>query len=119
MDWLNIVWSLLVLNEATSAHISSVLTESFIDTIEGSSDLNPFSKMKLLNINAAATRLLQNYSGPTLPSTSSVFKLEMERTKDKIIMVDSVVSALKNLIQADNCVGLNINTQMGVFIGNV
>lgn len=73
----------------------------------------------MLNINAAATRLFPNYSGPTLPSTSSIFDLDMGRTKEKILMVDSVVTALKNLIQPDDCLGLNINTEMGVFIGNV
>lgn len=119
MDWLNIVWSLLILKEATPSHVSSVLSEDFIEKIEGSTDLNLFPKLKLLNINAAATRLLQNYSGPTLASTSSISKLDLGRTKEKIIMVDSVVSALKNLIEGDNCLGVNINTGLGVSIGKV
>lgn len=33
--WLDIVWSLVLLNQATPEHISSVLDDSFVKKIEG------------------------------------------------------------------------------------
>jgi hypothetical protein len=33
--WLNFVWSLVVLNQATPDHVSSVLAQDFVNKIEG------------------------------------------------------------------------------------
>ncbi|KAJ8962152.1 hypothetical protein NQ318_018109 [Aromia moschata] len=56
--------------------------------------LTTSTKLKLLNIDAAAEFLLE-YNGPRIPPSSSIRQTVIAQTKDKIEMVDSVVDALK------------------------
>jgi hypothetical protein len=114
--WLNFVWSLVVLNQATPEHVSSVLAQDFVNKIEGSKSSNVFAKVKLLNINGAAVHLLKNYDGPTLDPLSSVHTVNMAKTKEKTEMVEAIMDTLKNLIHSENHLGTNVNTNLGFSI---
>jgi hypothetical protein len=114
--WLNFVWSLVVLNQATPDHVSSVLAQDFVNKIEGSKSSNVFAKVKLLNINGAAVHLLKNYDGPTLDPLSSVHTVNMAKTKEKTEMVEAIMDTLKNLIHSENHLGTNVNTNLGFSI---
>ncbi|CAH0552712.1 unnamed protein product [Brassicogethes aeneus] len=111
--WLDIVWSLVLLNQATIEHISSVLNESFIKLIEEENTLSLSAKLKLLNINGHARVVVPNYKGPTLPDGSEIINTVILRSKEKKYMVDSVVDTLKNLIRSEDNLGTNVNTGFG------
>ncbi|XP_050499186.1 FAST kinase domain-containing protein 4 [Diabrotica virgifera virgifera] len=112
--WLDIVWSLTLLNKANSSHVSSVLDKSFLDQLE--EPLSFSTKLKLLNIDGAAQYLLNNYDGPRLPSDSEVKKLDVPQAKDKTEMVTSILDTLKNLIQSDQLIRTRVNTEYGFCI---
>lgn len=73
--------------------------------------------MKLLNIDAAAQFLIQDYNGPRLPQDSVVKNVKPVVSKDKKEMIDSVVSTLGNLIKSEELLKMNIDTGMGFYIG--
>lgn len=113
--WLDIVWSLLILNQATSEQIASVLNDDYVKNFQENSSAS--SKLKLLNINGAARFLIPNYDGPFLNAASPVNNFKLARTKEKQELVKSLLDSLKNLVQSENYLGTNINTGMGFFIG--
>ncbi|KAJ8969212.1 hypothetical protein NQ317_012383, partial [Molorchus minor] len=117
--WLEIVWSLILLNQATAEHISSVLSQEFLDKLEAilllTGNLLIPTKLKLLNIEGVARYLLKEYNGPRIPS-SLIRDTNVVQTKDKMEMVDSVIDTLKNLIRSENYLQTRINTGLGFFI---
>lgn len=110
--WLDFVWSLVILNVATTEHLSSVLIKDFIEEI---GDENVALKLKLLNVNAAATHLIKDYNVPNV-NESTILDTAIIRSKDKQELVASVLDTLKNLIPTDNYIETNVNTKMGVLI---
>nr|CAH7741058.1 unnamed protein product [Callosobruchus chinensis] len=118
LQWLEVVWSLVLLGRAAEKDVSSVLNDSFIDSlmITGPESL-PFSaKLKLLNIDGAAGHLLKGYRGPRIPADSPIKNTELLRTKDKREMADSVVDALSHLIRSELLLRTKINTKYGFYI---
>ncbi|KAF2900520.1 hypothetical protein ILUMI_05669 [Ignelater luminosus] len=114
--WLDIVWSLVVLNQATPEHISSVLDDSFVKKIEEDAALTIASKLKLLNINSACELLMKNYNGPKLAAESNIRDAIATRSKSKEAMVSSVQDSLSNLFTPQTHLKTNINTLMGFYI---
>lgn len=130
-EWLDIVWSLVLLNFANAQQISSVLDGPFVKLIVGEKfratqklltqlffflDLNSSAfaaKLKLLNIDAYAGVLLENYNGPRL---ETLHDLQLTRSKEKEQLAAVVLDTLKNLM-AEWCLQSNVNTRMGFLLG--
>ncbi|XP_064213833.1 FAST kinase domain-containing protein 4 isoform X1 [Tribolium castaneum] len=111
--WLDFVWSLVILNQASQSHISSVLAPDFVEKIEV--DASVFGKVKLLNINGAAKYLMEGFTGETLSPLSEIHNVNIVRTKENGEMAECVLDTLKNLIQSDN-LNFDVNTGLGFSI---
>lgn len=111
--WLDLVWSLVILNRATSHQIASVLNPDFTKQFANCPSISP--KLKLLNIDGAVKYLISNYTGPRL-DTSIVSNVKLNRTRDKEEFVKSVVGSLKNLVKPEH-LRCNVDSRMGFFIG--
>ncbi|RZF47677.1 hypothetical protein LSTR_LSTR006313 [Laodelphax striatellus] len=85
--WLDVVWSLLILNKATEKHISSVLDPAFILRLTNCrpEGIGVAVKLKLLNINGAAKLLIDKYKGPYLDPTSDIFDVEVPRNGECVM----------------------------------
>lgn len=118
IDWVNYVWALVVLEFVTPQHIDSVLRRDFLEKLlqERKGVITPTIKMKLLNINAAAKLLLPDYKDTLLPDTSSVFDVPLAHSKEKQILVNGMLDALKSLISIENYVKSPVDTRMGFVI---
>ena len=65
--WLDLVWSLALLGQASPAHFQSVLCPAFAARLtDGAATLSVGPALKLLNVNAAARLLTPDYPGPLL-----------------------------------------------------
>lgn len=77
--------------------------------------------MKLLNIDAAA-RLLQNdYKGDRLSATSnaSIYEVPLTHSKNKNILVNGLLDSLKSLFASESSVRTHVDTKMGFVIGKL
>ncbi|KAJ8909663.1 hypothetical protein NQ315_003723 [Exocentrus adspersus] len=113
--WLDIVWSLTLLNQASSDHIESVLSTDFLDKLQ----VNPLTisaQLKLLNIDGAAKYLINGYKGPRLLSSSPIRNIKIPQNKDKVDMVDSVLDSMRNLIQSESFIRTRVNSGLGFLI---
>ncbi|XP_037025722.1 FAST kinase domain-containing protein 4 isoform X2 [Bradysia coprophila] len=117
-EWLNHVWSLVLLDFAETKHFESVLRKEFIETLvfERKSDLLPTMKLKLLNINAAAKCLNPPYAGPTLAENSGIFSVPLTLSKSKTTLLDGLMDTLKHLFSASNLIRTQHDTRMGFVI---
>ncbi|CAH1994448.1 unnamed protein product [Acanthoscelides obtectus] len=117
-EWLEVIWSLVLLNRATEEHVSGVLNNSFIQELmmKGSGSLSISAKLKLLNIDGAAEFMLKGYSGPRIPKDSPIKRSDVLQTKDKTEMIDSVIDTLRHLIQSESLLRARINTGYGFYI---
>ncbi|XP_076250695.1 FAST kinase domain-containing protein 4 [Rhynchophorus ferrugineus] len=111
--WLEIVWSLVLLNKATAEQVKSVLDEQFLRKL--GSSLSTSTKLKLLNIDGAAHYLIENYDGPKIPPDHETRKTNLILSNNKKEMVNSLLDTLKNLISQNN-LKCRINTGLGFYI---
>uniref|UniRef100_U5EU15 RAP domain-containing protein n=1 Tax=Corethrella appendiculata TaxID=1370023 RepID=U5EU15_9DIPT len=118
IDWLNHIWSLVVLDLATEKQINSVLNSQFIEKLEREKigKITPTIKMKLLNINAAANLFFPNYKGEKINDGNSIFLIPLTYNKEKQILVNGMLDALKSLLTSENYVHVNTDTKMGFAI---
>lgn len=118
--WLDVVWSLVVLDCATPQHVESVLNLDFCDrlnvTTDNSQKINVASKLKLLNINAAAQLKIPGYEGPLLPPDSDIHSVPLVRSRDKQLLVASILDAFSNLLPSATYLRTNIDTGMGFLL---
>lgn len=112
-DWLDLVWSLVILNRVTHQQISSVLNEKFIQKLSSSQKLPISKQLKLLNINAAASLIVQDYKGELIPDDSSIFNLTLMKSKEKQYIVNSVVTTLNSLLPSSDYIKTEVDTRMG------
>lgn len=116
-DWLSHVWALVVLDVAEPQHIASVLRGEFLEKLASERDLSPVTKLKLLNIDAATAVQTTAYVGDRLPADSKVFAVPLKHAKNKVVLVDGMLDALKSLLASEAYVRTNVNTKMGFVIG--
>lgn len=115
--WLDTIWSLVLLNKATEDQISSVLAPDFIKKLQDDSVSLPSPvKIKLLNINAYAQHFLPNYKGLKTDASAVVKSVSITRTKEKQVLVASMVDSLGSLFSSDTYLRSNVNTGMGFLI---
>lgn len=84
---------------------------------ERKADLLPIMKLKLLNINAAAKCLKPKYNGPVLAEDSEIFSVPLEHSKNKNILLNGLLDALKSLFTSSNLIRTHYDTRMGFVIG--
>lgn len=85
----------------------------------GSTDLTPTTKLKLLNIDAATELQSTTYTGDRLAASSTVFEAPLQHGKNKVVLVDGMLDALKSLFASEANVRTNVNTKMGFLIGKL
>ncbi|XP_018334275.2 uncharacterized protein LOC108743267 isoform X2 [Agrilus planipennis] len=90
--WLDFVWSLVVLEQATDKHIESVLTDSFTQKVE--IEFQVPHKLKILNINAAANLLYNDYKGSKLSDSSNIYSAVPLQSKNKKALAASIIETL-------------------------
>lgn len=84
---------------------------------ERETDLSPTIKMKLLNIDAASRILYKDYTGSQLVAGSSVYDVPLGYSKNKQILVNGLLDALKSLFPSETYVRTSFDTKMGFVIG--
>ncbi|PSN58393.1 hypothetical protein C0J52_02817 [Blattella germanica] len=119
--WLDIVWALIVLEQVTPKHVTSVLDPEFhskllVNNNAENLGISVASKLKLLNINAAAQLNLPGYKGPLLSPDSDVRNVPLVRSRDKQLLVASILDSFSNLLPSATYLQTNINTGMGFLL---
>ncbi|XP_066993848.1 FAST kinase domain-containing protein 4 [Anabrus simplex] len=120
--WLDLVWALTVLGRAEHSHLESVLSPEAVERLvvtngdNNGNGIPPAARIKLLNINAAAKHNTSGYKGPFLTSDSTLLKVTLSRSKEKQLLVSSVVDSLSNLLPSSTYLRTNIETDMGFLI---
>lgn len=117
--WLDVVWSLAVLNKADTKLLKSVLEPSFIANLTSDSDSIPVpTRMKLLNVNAVAQHLVTGYPGPILTDSDNLTIL-IQRSREKQSFVDIVFDSLSNLFPSSTYLDMNVDSGYGFLIDGV
>jgi len=114
--WLDVVWSLVVLGRATHSQLSSVLNSDFQTSLLYSNEKrNIGAQLKLLNINAAANKLYQDYAGSTLNINEDALlkNLKLSPNLGKVKLQATILEAFSNLIPPPRFLRLSVNTLMG------
>jgi len=115
--WLDVIWSLVVLEKVDNEHLESVLSADFVSNIMAvnGNRSNKIISIKLLNINGYAMTKPQ-YKGPLLDSSSEIFNVELVKSKDKHVLMTSMMDALLTMFPSANFVRTDINTNLGFFV---
>lgn len=85
-------------------------------SVERKGELPATTKLKLLNIDAATALQATPYQGDRL-TQDTVFEAPLQHSKNKVILVDGMLDALKSLFASETYVKTNVNTKMGFQIG--
>jgi len=114
--WLDTVWSLTVLGKVTHNQLQSVLNSNFYNVIlYQSSSKQIGNTMKVLNINAAAKLLIQDYTGSTLSVEDDALmkNIKVYPGVAKVQYNKSVLEAFSTLFPPPRLSSLEVNTLMG------
>jgi len=114
--WLDTVWSLTLLGQATPVHLESVLNPEFNNSLlYNNSNKTIGSTLKLLNINAAARLLYPDYNGPTIKVADDALLKDMQAspTLAKNQFSQSVMEAFATLFPPPRLLRTNVNTMLG------
>lgn len=114
--WLDTVWSLTVLGKVTHDQLQSVLNSNFYNVIlYQSSSKQIGNTLKLLNINAAARLLIQDYTGSTLSVQDDALMKDIKVSPGlaKVQYNKSVLEAFSTLFPPPRLSSLEVNTLMG------
>lgn len=114
--WLNYVWYLTILGQVPPEHISVVLKQDFMDNIY---KIMPKEKqipkiLRILNINAAAQFLIDNYNDSLLNKPLPIPAKTIERRKQKQELIKLLHETLKEI--APFSFKIDVDTDAGFFI---
>lgn len=76
---------------------------------------NPAQIMKILNVNAVAKHLTNDYAGPLVKPSALQFQFGYR--KPKKALVDGLIETTKNLLNSESHIRTQFNTGMGFVIG--
>ena len=113
--WLNIVWSLVILNKAPHNCLESVLNSDFYNKLLYAHDhRNVHVMLKLLNINAAAS-LDSTYKGPTIEIMEDPLLKDVKSAtlRDKSSFIIKAMDDFSKFACPPTFLVPNINTLMG------
>jgi len=113
--WLNVVWSLVSLNLATEKHISTVLDPKFYTSLLEKEEAK-FVAWRLLNVNAAAKLLIEDYKGPVIDVQESPALVEAELTASaqRLKFKKFVFETLSTLFPPPRFVNETVRTGLGL-----
>lgn len=86
---------------------------------QGTDDLLPAQKMKLLNINAVAKLFTANYDGPFLKPDTTVYKCPFGYRKSKKVLIQGLLDTLKNLFTNNSHIRIEHDSKLGFVIGKM
>ncbi|CAB3226971.1 unnamed protein product [Arctia plantaginis] len=109
-SFLDLVFSLLTLNKATTEQLASTLQPEFIDKLLSAGEIAIPSRRKLMMIDAYLQ--LTCPGSPRLPEDISV-GVPVMYTKEKAFYVMSIMDTFKSLVSADTFVKKECNSGMG------
>ncbi|XP_051156823.1 uncharacterized protein LOC127278915 [Leptopilina boulardi] len=112
-DWLDVVWSLVILNQAKEEQIMSVINSDFLEKLSVVSKLTEIRKRKILNINAAAKILFNKNTDHILNQDSSIFNVTLEKNQHQQDFVKRIVTALFAFLPCKGCVNMDVDTKLG------
>ncbi|KRT82285.1 hypothetical protein AMK59_4360 [Oryctes borbonicus] len=114
--WLDLVWSLALLNRATPELTSTVFSKEFINSLNNTQDEQSIAhKLKLLNIDSVVCYLTPDYQGANLDISPEIRDIQASRSREKEEMSSSLIECLKNLV-SDKHIKTRINTKLGFYI---
>lgn len=99
------------------AHVRPEFIAKLVAERAGTADLTPTTKLKLLNIDSATELQSTTYTGDRLAASSTVFEAPLQHGKNKLVLVDGMLDALKSLFASETNVRTSVNTKMGFLIG--
>lgn len=109
-EWIDIVWSLALLEKASREQIVSVLDPPFIESAIHNEGINTGTSLKLLNIRAIANAFLSN-AGQTFPQPLS--KTSITENCGDLSLRNHVIKVLKKFLPFPKYLNVNVNTNMG------
>ncbi|KAK9693132.1 FAST kinase-like protein, subdomain 1 [Popillia japonica] len=112
--WLDLVWSLVLLNRATPELINTIFSKEFISSLNIVDEQSIAHKLKLVNIDSAVRYLTPSYTGSTLDIVPEIRNVKLLRTKDKEEMSTSIIECLKNLI-SEKHFKTKVDSNMGFY----
>ncbi|XP_046584354.1 FAST kinase domain-containing protein 4-like [Haliotis rubra] len=114
-QWLDLVWSLAILNKADSAMIVTVLDSSFMEYFPVEDTYRKWwTDMKLMNINTTAQLELPGYDGPLLPAQDQPKTTEfMKKNRSSAKLIEK---ALSTMVPLEKYVKSNIFSSSGYHI---
>lgn len=112
IEWLDIVWSLAVLDAAQTSHVKFVLQPAFLEKLHNS-QLNISKILKILNINAVAQFVLKDYEGPLLEKDSEFHNVSIVRSKEKQMYINALLETLTEVLPSSSYFKINFDTNMG------
>ncbi|KAF9823677.1 hypothetical protein SFRURICE_013158 [Spodoptera frugiperda] len=109
-SWLDLVFSLLILNKAKKTQLESTLQPEFIDKLLSAGEIPIPSRRKLMMIDAFLH--LASPGSPRLPEDISV-GVPVVYTKEKSFYVQSIMDTFKSFVSAEAFLKKDCNSGMG------
>ncbi|KYQ57603.1 Protein TBRG4 [Trachymyrmex zeteki] len=116
IEWLDIAWSLAVLDVMESRHVKFLLDPALMEKISACNQLNISKILKLLNINAVAQFVLKDYDGPFLKKDSEFNNISIVRSKEKQMYINALLETLTEVLQSSSYFKTNFDTNMGFLL---
>ncbi|XP_077289951.1 FAST kinase domain-containing protein 4 isoform X1 [Arctopsyche grandis] len=110
-NWLDYVWSLLVLEHINEEHVTSILNIEFVESLKVDGEIPFPCQKKLSNINGYAS-VMNNYKGPMLPK-DLLKQFKFSYSKEKQEFVALLHGTLKSLLSSETNIKKNCNSEMG------
>ncbi|KYN05768.1 Protein TBRG4 [Cyphomyrmex costatus] len=115
IEWLDIVWSLVILDAVEPRHVKFLLDPVFVEKITFN-ELNISKILKLLNINAVAQFILKDYKGPFLKEDSEFNNVSITRSKEKQMYINALLETLTEVLPSSSYFKINFDTNMGFLL---
>ncbi|XP_023940990.2 FAST kinase domain-containing protein 4 [Bicyclus anynana] len=110
-SWLDLVFSLLILDKAEQHHLASTLRPEFIDKLLSAGEIPIPSRRKLMTIDAYVGLKFPSTS-PRLPEDISV-GVPIVYTKEKSLYVQSIMDTFKSLVSSETFLRRECQSGMG------
>jgi len=116
--WLDVVWSLVSLGRVSDKQLESVLCSDFQNNLLYSDNKNLGGMLKLLNVNAAATKIYKNYKGPTINISEDALLRDIKPLPSlpKVQFCQAVMEAFVSLFPPPRFILTDVNTMMGCVV---
>lgn len=111
-SWLDLVFSLLILDKATDKHLSSILSSEFSEKLLSVGEIPISVRKKLIAMDSYVALAYKDYKGPRLAEDISV-GVPIVYTKEKQVYVQNIMDTFKNFISSGNFLKRDCSSGMG------